>query len=371
VSTSSSRRLSSVARKEFIHILRDPMTLSFTLIIPVIELFMLGYAVDTNVRHVPTVILDQAGTQESRQLLQKFENSEDFTIVARVFSDEELNRTIVAGRAHVGVKIPSDYSERLQAGQTAQLLILVDGSESTVAAEAVNVGNAIALRESLERALGDKLLPVDSRPRVLFNPDTRSANFFVPGLMVVLCQMMATTLAATAIVREKESGTLEQLFLTPVRSWELVIGKLAPYLVLTTLEFCMIALLMTIVFGVPIHGSFVTLLTLTLPFVLTMLGIGLLISTRASTRDAAMQMAMGTVLPALFLSGNVFPADSMPAFFRYLGKLVPTTWLIDASRGVILRGAGHSELWRHAMVLWVMALATLTFSSLKFRKQVA
>jgi ABC-2 type transport system permease protein len=371
MSSVSYRRLFSVARKELIHILRDPMTLFFTLIIPVLELFMLGYAIDTNVRHVRTVILDLAGTQESRQLLQKFENSEDFTIVARVFSDEELHRAIVAGKAHVGVKVPVDYSQRLLAGQTAQLLVLVDGSESSVAAEAVNVGNAIALRESLERALGDKPLPVDSRPRVLFNPDTRSANFFVPGLMVVLCQMMATTLAATAIVREKEAGTLEQLFLTPVRSGELVVGKMAPYLVLTTLEFCMIALFMTVFFGVPIHGSFVTLLALTLPFVLTMLGVGLLISTRASTRDAAMQMAMGTILPAVFLSGYVFPADSMPAFFRYLGQLVPATWLIDAARGVILRGAGQADLWPHTLVLWAMALATLTFSSLKFRKQVA
>jgi ABC-2 type transport system permease protein len=371
MSPGSFRRLSSVARKEVIHILRDPMTLFFTLVIPILELFMLGYAIDTNVRHVRTVILDLAGTQESRQLLQRFENSDDFTIVGRVYSDEELHHAIVSGAAHVGVKIPADYSQRLQAGQTAQVLILVDGSESSVAAEAINVGNAIALRESLERALGDKPLPVDSRPRVLFNPDTRSANFFVPGLMVVLCQMMATTLAATAIVREKEFGTLEQLFLTPVRSWELVVGKLAPYLVLTTLEFCMIALFMRVFFGVPIHGSFVTLLTLTLPFVLSMLGVGLLISTRASTRDAAMQMAMGTILPAVFLSGYVFPIDSMPAFFSYLSLMVPATWLIDASRGVILRGAGHAELWRHALVLWAMALGTLAISSLRFRKQVA
>jgi ABC-type multidrug transport system ATPase subunit/ABC-type multidrug transport system permease subunit len=365
------RRLLPVARKEVIHILRDPMTLFFTLFIPIIELFLLGYAIDTNVRHVRTVILDQAGTQESRQLLQKFENSDDFTIVARVFSDAEMSRAIVTGKARVGVKIPSDYSERLQAGQTAQILVLVDGSESSVAAEALNVGNAIALRESLERALGDRALPVDSRPRVLFNPDTRSANFFVPGLMVVLCQMMATMLAATAIVREKETGTLEQLFMTPVRSWELVIGKMAPYLVLTFSEFCIIALFMVTFFGVPIHGSFLTLLALMLPFVLTMLGFGLLISTRASTRDAAMQMAMGTVLPAVFLSGYVFPIDSMPLFFRWLSQVVPTTWLVDASRGVILRGTGASDLWLHAVVLWVMALASLVVSSLRFRKQVA
>jgi ABC-2 type transport system permease protein len=354
-----------------IHIFRDPMTLFFTLFLPIVQLFMLGYAIDTNVRHVRTVILDQAGTQESRQLLEKFENSEDFTIVARVFSDADLTRTIVAGRARMGVKIPSDYSRRLQAGQTAQILILVDGSESSVAAEAVNVGNAIALRESLVRSLGGRPLPVDARPRVLFNPDTRSANFFIPGLMVMLCQMMSTVLAATAIVREKEAGTLEQLFMTPVRSHELVLGKLAPYLVFVMMEFCTIALLMTGVFRVPIHGSFATLLMLALPFVLTMLGIGLLISTRVSTRDAAMQMAFGTVLPSVFLSGYVFPAESMPLFFRCLGQLVPATWLIDASRGVILRGTSRDDLWLHAVVLWSMALASLTFSSLRFRKQVA
>jgi ABC-2 type transport system permease protein len=182
--------------------------------------------------------------------------------------------------------------------------------------------------------------------------------------------MMATMLAATAIVREKETGTLEQLFMTPVRSWELVIGKMAPYLVLTLLEFCTIALCMTVFFGVPVHGSFITLLMLTLPFVLTMLGIGLLISTRASTRDAAMQMAMGTILPSVFLSGYVFPADSMPVFFGLLAKFVPATWLIDAARGVILRGASRADLWQHALVLWCMALASLTFSSLRFRKQV-
>ena len=207
-----------MARKELLHILRDPTTLFFTLFIPILELFMLGYAIDTNVRHVRTVVFDQAGTQESRQLCCSGSRTPRTSrSSARVFTDEELSQAIVAGRARVGIKIPSDYSRRLQAGQTAQVLVLVDGSESSVAAEAVNVGNAIALRESLERVLGGKPLPVEARPRVLFNPDTRSANFFIPGLMVVLCQMMAIMLSANAIVREKEKGTLEQLFMTPVR----------------------------------------------------------------------------------------------------------------------------------------------------------
>jgi ABC-2 type transport system permease protein len=369
--TGSWRRLVSVARKELFHILRDPMTLFFTLFVPILELFMLGYAIDTNVRHVRTVILDQAGTQESRTLLQRFENSEDFTIVSRVFSDEEMSRAIVAGKARVGIKIPRDYSQRLEAGQTAQILILVDGSESSVAAEVVNVGNSLALRESLQRALGDKPLPVEARPRVLFNPDTRSANFFIPGLMVIMCQMMATMLAATAIVREKENGTLEQLFMTPVRPGELLVGKMVPYVVLTIIEFCVIALLMRVIFDVPIHGPFLALVALALPFVLTMLGIGLWISTRASTRDAAVQLTMGTILPSVFLSGYVFSIDSMPWVFGYVAQLVPATWLIDAARSVILRGGGWGELWQHTLVLWAMALTMLAFGTFKFRKQLA
>jgi ABC-2 type transport system permease protein len=365
------QRIASVARKEFLHIIRDPMTLFFTLFIPIVEMFMLGYAIDTNVRHVHTVVLDQARTQESRYLLQQFENSEDFKIVREVFTDEALSQAIVAGKARVGIKVPEDYSRRLFAGETARVLVLVDGSESSVAGEAVNVGNAIALRESLRLALGERLLPVESRPRVLFNPDTRSANFFIPGLMVVMCQMMAVMLSATSIVREKENGTLEQLFMTPVRAGELILGKLLPYSVLTVIEFCSIAFLMRTVFAVPIHGSFVTLLGIALPFVLAMLGLGLWISTRASTRDAAMQLSMGTVIPSIFLSGYVFPLDSMPIFFWYMAQLIPTTWMIDAARGVILRGAGWEELRWHAIVLWSMAGCVLVFSTLRFHKRLA
>lgn len=369
----SFQRLATVARKELLHILRDPGTLFFSLFIPILELFMLGYAIDTNVRHIPTVVMDQAQTQESRELIRQFVTTEDFDILRYVYREEELTRAIVAGEARVGIKIPEDYSRRLQAGETAQILILVDGSLSTVAGEAVNVGNAVALRASLQRLLGDtnRPLPIESRPRVLFNPDTRSPNFFIPGLMVVMCQMMATMLSAMAIVREKENGTLEQLFMTPVRSLELILGKLIPYFVLTFLEFCSIAFLMRTVFQVPINGSFLTLLALAVPFVIAMLAFGLMVSTRAATREAASQMAMGTMLPSIFLSGYVFPLDSMPKFFWYLAQAIPTTWLIDAARGVILRGAGWPELWPHAAVLSGMSLVMIVVSMLRFRKQLA
>jgi ABC-2 type transport system permease protein len=367
----SLQRMFSVARKEVFHILRDPATLFFALFIPIVEMFMLGYAINTNVRNVRTVILDQCRTQESQALLRQFENTQDFLIIGPVQTDEELTRAIVSGHARVGIKIPEHYSRRLQANDTAQFLVLVDGSESAVAGEVVNVSNALALRESLARVLGDRILPVEARPRVLFNPDTRSANFFIPGLLVVMCQMMAVMLSAASIVREKENGTLEQLFMTPVRASELIVGKLLPYLLLTFLEFCMIALLMRTIFLVPIHGVFLTLLAIAVPFILAMLGLGLWVSTKASTRDAAMQMAMGTVLPSIFLSGYVFPIDSMPRFFWYIAQAIPTTWLIDAARGVIIRGAGWAELWVHSAVLWGMALGVIVFSTLRFRKRLA
>jgi ABC-2 type transport system permease protein len=359
----------SMARKEILHILRDRATLFFALFIPIVQLTILGFAIDTNVRHVRTVICDQAGTQESRVLLQRFENSEDFRIVGVVFTDDALADALVSGRARVGIKIPENYSRQIQAGQTAQVLILVDGSDSSVAAEAVNVGNAIALQESLAHLLQGQPLPVDSRPRVLFNPDTRSPNFFLPGLMVVLSQIMAIMLSSISIVREKENGTLEQLFMTPVRAGEVILGKMAPYLGLTFIEFLWILSLMRTLFLVPIHGNLFTLLAMVIPFLLTMLGLGLWISTRVQTRDAAMQVAMGTVIPSIFLSGYIFPTDSMPTTFWLISQVIPTTWMIDASRGVILRGAGWAELGRNAAVLWTMAVLSLVVSAKRFRKQ--
>ncbi len=365
----SFQRTASVARKELLHILRDPTTLFFSLFIPVMEMLMLGYAIDTNVRNVRTVVFDAAGTQESRTLLRSFENTQDFDIVGYVYNDEQLSREIVAGRAQVGIKIPEDYSRQTESGHTAQILVIVDGSQSSVAAEAVNVGNSLALRESLRQVLGNRPLPVEARPEVLFNPDTRSANYFIPGLLVVMCQMMAVMLTSNSIVREKEKGTLEQLFMTPVRAEELIIGKLIPYLALTVLEFCLITLLMVTIFWVPIHGSFWTLLGLGLPFIIGMLGLGLWISTKAATRDASMQLSMGTVIPSIFLSGYVFPVESMPPAFKVVAYVIPTTWMIDASRGVILRGAGWSDLGLHAIILWGMALMLITLSALSFQKR--
>lgn len=358
-----------MARKETLHILRDPATLFFALFIPLIELFMLGYAIETNVRNIRTVVLDQAKTKDTERFMRAMEESTTYRVVALVQSEENLNYYLTSGKARVGIWFPENFSRRLENGERAQILVLVDGSESSIAGEGLNVANLLALRESLARTIGDRPLPVEIAPVIKFNPNIRSANFFIPGLVVVMCQMMAIMLSANAVVREKELGTLEQLFMTPVRAGELILGKLIPYLVLTVLEFCTIILVMMTAFQVPLHGNFFTLMAMTLPFVFCFLGLGLLISTRAATREAASQMAMGTMMPSIFLSGYVFPMDSMPLPFYLLAQIFPTTWLIDAARGVILRGAGWRELWPHAVVLWAMGLVVCGLAMTKFKKR--
>lgn len=362
-----------VLRKEAIHIRRDPMALFFTILIPTIQLFLIGFAINTNVRNIPTVIYDAARTQESRRLLDRFVNSDDFKIVSDVTSDDELNREIISGRARAGIKIPPDYSRRLLAGETASLLILIDGSDSSVAGEAMNVANGIALRESLERALSVSVarqtLPVEARPKVLFNPDMRSANFLIPGMIAVLMQMMTVLLTAVAIVREREKGTLEQLYMTPIKPLGLMIGKIAPYAVVAYTELCLLLFFMRLAFGVPIAGNIFLLLLLVTPFILTMLGFGLLISTRAQTYQEATQAAFGTMMPSIFLSGYIFPIDTMPQFFQWVSKIIPTTYLIQIFRGIILRGAELQDLWKQGLILTVMSVWMITIAAMRFRKK--
>ncbi|HKE04741.1 MAG TPA: ABC transporter permease [Blastocatellia bacterium] len=362
-----------VLRKEAIHIRRDPMALFFTILVPMIQLFMIGFAINTNVRNIPTVIYDAARTQESRRLLDRFVNSDDFDIIRSVTSEEELNREIISGRARVGVKIPPDYSRKLLAGETASALILIDGSESSVAGEAMNVANAIALSESLERALSVSVarqtLPVEARPKVLFNPDMRSANFLIPGMIAVLMQMMTVLLTAIAIVREREKGTLEQLYMTPIKPLGLMVGKIAPYAVVAYTELCLLMFFMRWAFGVPIAGNLFLLLLLVTPFILTMLGFGLLISTRAQSYQEATQAAFGTMMPSIFLSGYIFPIDTMPQFFQWVSKIIPTTYLIQIFRGIILRGAELGDLWKQGLILTAMSVVMITIAAARFRKK--
>ncbi len=359
-----------VCRKEFTHIVRDPGTLFFALLLPLVQLFLFGYAVDTNVRQLPTVVLDESHTQESRQLVERLAASDVFRLAMTVQSNEELYGAMRAGKARVGIKVPYDYARRLQDGTTATVLVLVDGSESSTAGQAVNASTGVALKESLGRLLGGGgVMPIEVRPSVLYNPSTRSANFFVPGLIAVLLQTMTILLIALSLVRERERGTLEQLTMTPVAPLGLMVGKMIPYGVLAFSELCVILTIMRYVFQVPIHGSVIVLLVMSLPFLLTVLGLGLVISTKAMTQAEAFQLSMGTVLPSVFLSGYIFLIDTMPAFFKVVSRIIPATYYIEILRGIILRGAGLKDLWVDGVVLTLMGCTTIMLAAWQFVRQ--
>lgn len=362
-----------VFKKEVIQIRRDPATLFFALFVPLVELLLLGFAIDTNVRQIKTVVYDQAMTQESRQLVDRFINTDDFKVVRQVYADRELYEAVVSGEAKVAIKIPADYARNLLKGETADIMVLVDGSDSAVTSEAVNVANGVALRESIKRLSARAqitAIPVEPRHTVLFNPDTRSANFFIPGLIAILVQIMVIALIAFSIVRERERGTLEQLYLTPISPLGLMIGKMLPYGLLGFVEVCWVLALMRYVFAVPIHGSVLLLLLFSLPFILTILGLGLIISTRARTQAEAIQMAMATLLPSIFLSGYIFSLDNMPRVFWWISRFVPSTYYIDTLRGIILRGAGVSHLWMNGVMLLIMGTVMIVVASIRFRKAV-
>lgn len=360
------RGLLPVCRKEFLHVTRDRGTLFFALALPMLQLLLFGFAVDTNVRQIPTVVLDDSHTQESRDLVQRFAASDVFALRGSVQSPEELDETIRAGKAAVGIRIPVDYARRLQDGTTASVLVLVDGSDSNVAGQAMSASTGVALVQSLARVLPEGQMPIEVRPSVLYNPATRSANFFVPGLIAILLQVMTILLIALSLVRERERGTLEQLTMTPVAPLGLMVGKMIPYGVLAFLELCAILGVMRVVFLVPVHGSVLLLLALSLPFLLTVLGLGLVISTRAHTQAEAFQLAMGTVLPSVFLSGYIFLIDNMPWFFRGVSRLIPATYYIRIVRGIILRGAGFSDLWADCLVLTVMGCLAILQAARQF-----
>src|SRR6478736_5359906 len=349
------RGFGAVFYKETLHVRRDFGTLFFSLIIPLLQMLLLGYGIDTNIRQINTVVFNADGRRESRELLDRLKNSDTFHVVRYVTSDAEMNNMIVGGKARVGIKIPVDYSDKLLHQMSAQVLVLIDGSDSTVAGQAINVTTAIGLDESLRRALlNNGTFAVDMRPKLLFNPDSRSPNFFLPGLTAILLLNVTTFLTAFSIVREKERGTLEQLFVTPVRPMGLLLGKLLPYLAIGFFELCMILTFMRFAFHVPIHGSVFLLVFLSLPYIFVSLSLGILISSKANSQSEAMQLAFLTILPSIFFSGYIFPRETMPNFFYLLSYFVPATYFINITRGVILRGAGLLHLWPDALALFAM-----------------
>ena len=373
------RGFSAIFYKEVIHMRRDTMAIMLALIVPIIEMTILGAAIDTNVRQVPTAVFDQSGifeartvaaSSDSRDIVERFRNSDTFKVYRFVHSDKELNEEMVAGRARVGLKIPVDFDRDLLRGNTAQVMVMVDGSDSSVAGQAVNVAGAIGMEKSLEMVLTNQQLPIDVRPKVMFNPDSRSPNFFLPGLIAVLMLMITTMLTAFSVVREKEKGTIEQLMVTPVRPLGLMLGKMMPYFVMAILELAILLSFMRFVFRVPIHGNLLLLFLATSAYLFVNLALGMLISVKANTQAEALQSSMSIMLPTIFLSGYVFPRATMPTVFYILSCFVPATYMIDIFRGIILRGAGLFEIWPSALALVAMGVIVLMIAARKFSNMV-
>ena len=365
------RGFGAVFYKEILHVRRDPATLFFSLVIPLLQMVVLGFGIDTNIRQINTVVFNADGRRESRELIDRLRNSDTFHIIRYVESDRDLNNDIIAGRARVGVKIPVDYSDRRLHNMSAQVLVLIDGSDSSVAGQAINVTTAIGLDESLRRVLSDRAsFAVDMRPKLLFNPDSRSPNFFLPGLTAVLLLNVTTFLTAFSIVREKERGTLEQLFVTPVRPFGLLLGKLLPYLGIGFFELCLILIFMRFLFRVPIHGSVLLLAILALPYLFAALSLGILISSKANSQAEAMQLAFLPILPSVFFSGYIFPRETMPALFKPISYLIPATYFINITRGVILRGAGIKHLWTDGLALFAIGTILLIIAARRFQNKV-
>ena len=367
------RGLNAILFKEFITVLRDPMTLFFMLFPPLIEMIAFGYALDNDVRHMAMAVLNEDRTVESRQFLDRFVNTETFRIIGEVQNVEELASEIRKGRAYVGLQIPPHFTRDLRAGHPAQVQMLIDGSNSTTALQALNTALGLALTQSMEmmmRETGRRTVPIDVRPQILYNPTMRSPNFFVPGVIGIVLQIGTTFATAMAVVRERERGTLEQLLVSPLSRWGLMLGKLVPYLCIGMLMAILLFAIMRFVFAVPIAGSVVAMMLATLVYVFALLSLGLLVATKAENQMQALQMSMTFIMPSVFFSGFIFPRETMPWIFYAIGALLPTTYFIDLMRAIILRGASFLEYWPSLGIMSVMAVFLFCVCALRFRKKI-
>src|SRR5256886_8851332 len=342
------RGYAAILYKEFLVVLRDPLTLFFMLFPPIVEMIAFGYALDTDVKHMATLVLDEDRTTESRQLIDQFVNTQTFKIVGEVHSIQELAAAIRRGKAYVGIQIPPDFTRNLRAGRTARLQVLIDGSNSSIASSSLNTSLNVIFRNAVlqvGKGAGLRELPIDVRPQILYNPEMRSPNFFVPGVIGVVLQIATTFATAMSLVRERERGTLEQLMVSPLSRWGLMLGKLTPYLCIGMLMAAGLFAVMRYLFQVPIAGDVAGLMLATFLYVFALLSLGLLISTKAQNQIQALQMTMIFILPSVFFSGFIFPRETMPWIFYAIGSCLPATYYIELERAVVLRGATLGDFW--------------------------
>lgn len=371
------RRFRALINKEILHMLRDPRTLVFLFIMPILQLVLLGYATNTDVKNIPTVVFDQDNSQQSRSLLDAFRSTGYFSLDYAAYNLTDVNNLIEGGKVKVAIVIPPTYSQDLASRQTAQVSVLIDGSDPTTATTALSAATlagqakGVAILSQQLGLLGSTASlssPIDIRTRVLYNPDLLSTYNLVPGLVAMILFQTTVSLTALSIVRERELGTIEQLIVTPIRNWELVLAKITPYILVSFANTLLILVIGTFWFGVPIRGSVLLLLAMTGLYILPNLGIGLVISTIARTQRQAQFMTMPIMLPSMMLSGFIFPISSLPVILQAVGYMFPLTYYIIMMRSIVIKGAGLSLLMPQVLVLTAFAIGLLGLAALRFRK---
>jgi ABC-2 type transport system permease protein len=370
-------RLMSIIRKEFIQIFRDPRTLVLVILMPIMQLFLLGYAATTDIKNISLAVWDQSQSPQSRSLLDAFRAANYFSIDYSVFSEDEYTDLIESGRIRAALIIPPDYDVRLLEG-AAQVSLVLDGSDATVGGTALStaklIGQSYATKVLAEQAAltgrsSSFTPPLDVRTQVWYNPDLLAAYFNVPGVIGMILYFITALLTASSIVRERERGTIEQLIVTPIRSWELVLGKILPYTILAFIDTLEVLIIGHWWFKVPIKGDLGLIFALSGLFLLSSLGIGLFASTIANTQQEAFITVMVTMLPTIFLSGFFFPIEAMPRFLQYVSAIIPLRYYLVIIRALLLKGVGADALQNEIVALSIFAVVIMGAAALRFRKR--
>lgn len=373
------QRIWAVIQKEFIQTFRDRRTLLIQLSLPMIQLFLFGYAISINVDHVATVVADQSLDSASRAYVDAMVTSGYFDVVDYVPGQAEVIRAIDEGRAQAGIVIPPDMAASVERGD-AQVLFMVDGSDLFTSQSAYNAANSIAQAHTTQVVMtkversgqiseGQNLLPLDSRVRILYNPNMKDLWFLIPGMVAMLLQTQSIALTSAAVVREREVGTIEQLLVTPIRPGELMLGKIVPNLIIALVNMLTIIGLGVYWFGVPFQGNFWLFFWLAFMYVFSGLGLGLLISTVSQNQKQAQQLMGMIMMLGLVLSGFIFPRDAMPSIIRIAGNLFPLTYFIPISRGIITKGIGIEYLWEQVAALAIYIIVIMFFAGRAFRQE--
>ena len=369
-------RLWAMLLKEFIQMRRDRGTLGILLVVPIMQLTLFGYAIRQDVRNLPTVVYDASRTQESRALVQRFDATGNFRIRGEVSSYDQALRQVDNGRARAAIVIDADYARRIKRGRPAEVQVLVDATDPSASQSAIaaaqlvgQTSNVRILSQRTGANLGEGRMPLEVRVRPLYNPALKSVLFIVPGIIGMILSNILIIITAMAVVRERETGTLEQLIVTPLTRTEIMLGKIGPYVLVGLVQMTTVLLVGHLLFHVPIRGSVPLIYLVALLFIIANLGLGLFISTLVTRQAQAIQLAFLFMLPNVLLSGFMFPREAMPRAAAIFGMLLPLTHFLQIIRGIVLKGVGLEALWPQCLALVGFSVLFITFSTLRFHKQ--